>query len=115
MPGLSATLRQIAIASGRLVLNHGIITLWRLAAARALGECSFDFLDGLGLRNALHGRNLARQPVKRCLIELALTVGLLGLGIGPEQVANHLGNRDYVSGIDFCFIFLRPTRPHCAL
>ena len=40
--------------SGRFVLDHLIIALGRLAAARALGERGFDFLDGLGLGNALH-------------------------------------------------------------
>src|SRR6266566_3332616 len=115
MPGLGKTLSEIAIGSGRLILDQVVITFWRLAPARTLGESSFDFLDRLSLGHALYGRNLARQPVKRCFVELAFTVGLLGLGIGPEQVTNHLGNRYDVSGVDFCLIFLRSTRPHRAL
>jgi hypothetical protein len=52
--GPSENLCGIGTASGRLILDHGLITLWGFAAARALGQCSLDFLDGLGLGNALH-------------------------------------------------------------
>jgi hypothetical protein len=49
------------------------------AAARALGELAFDFLDRFGLGRMLHDRDFARQPVERRFIELAFAVGLLGL------------------------------------
>ena len=86
-----------------------------LAAARTLGERGLDFLDRLGLGNPLDRRNLARQPVERRFVELPLAVGLLGLGVGTEQVANHLGNRHDIAGIDLRLVFLRAARPHGAL
>src|SRR5271165_1983411 len=65
----------------------GTLGLW--AASRALGQGRFDLLDRLGLGNALHGRNLAREAVQSGFIELALRIGLLRLGVRPEEIANH--------------------------
>ena len=52
------------------------------------------------------------HAVERRLVELALRVGLLGLALGPVEVAHHLGNRDEVAGVDLCLIFLGATAPH---
>src|SRR5260370_22128965 len=49
------------------------------AAARALGELAFDFLDCLGLGDMLHHRDFPRQSIERRLIELTFALGLFGL------------------------------------
>jgi len=49
------------------------------AAARALGELGFDFLDGLGFRRVLYDGDFALQAIERRFIELTFAVGLLGL------------------------------------
>src|SRR4030081_3890078 len=75
--------------SGRLFLGDGFLVRRLHAATRALGERRLDLLDRLGLGDALHRRDLARQPVERGFIELPLAVGLLRLGLGPVEVAHH--------------------------
>src|SRR5271170_1138212 len=68
------------LALCRLFLDDGF--LFRLGlrtAARTLGERRFDLLDRFGLGDALHGGNLARQPVERGLVELPLGIRLLRL------------------------------------
>src|SRR6516162_4373905 len=93
-------------SSGCLVLDSLLVFPFRLAlgglwtAARTFGQGCFDLLDGLGLGNALHDRDLTRQPVERRLIELALRVRLLGLGLRTEEIADNLCDRDDVTGID---------------
>jgi hypothetical protein len=47
-------------------------------APRALRELAFDLLHRFGLGDVLHHRDLTRQAVQRCFIELAFAVGLLG-------------------------------------
>src|ERR1700716_3467308 len=101
--------------SGRLFLDDGFLVRRLHAATRALGERRLDLLDRLGLGDALHRRDLARQPVERGFIELPLAVGLLRLGLGPVEVAHHLRDRDDIAGIDLGFVFLRPARPYGAL
>src|SRR3954466_7513526 len=105
--------------SGRLFLGGGF-SLGFLAGglgttARALGERGLDLLDRLGLGDLLPRRDFARQPVERGFVKLPLGIGLLRLGVGPEQVAHHLGDGDDVARIDLGFVFLRPARPHGAL
>ena len=85
------------------------------AAARALGELAFDFLDRFGFRHVLHDRDFARQPIERGFIELTFAVGLLGLRFRAIEIAHDFGDRDDVSGIDLGFVFLGPARPHRAL
>ena len=63
----------------------------------------------------LHHRDFPGQTIERCLIELALAVGLFGLRFRAIEIAHHFGNRDDVSRIDLGFIFLGPARPHRAL
>ena len=72
---VAGKLRRLLFHHGFLVLIlafafAGTLGLW--AASRALGQGRFDFLDRLGLGNALHGRNLAREAVESGLIELTL-------------------------------------------
>src|ERR1700733_1104726 len=68
----------------RLVLERDFFAFRGLAAARALGKRGFDLLHGLGLGDALHRRDFAREPIERRFVELPLAVGLLGLSSGPE-------------------------------
>src|SRR6516165_12796687 len=108
----------------RFVLHYDLL-LFRLAfsfaigwlgtAARALCQRGLDLLDRFGLGNALHSRDLARETIKRRFIELALRVGLLRLGVRAIEVADDLGNRDDIAGVDFGFVFLGAARPHRAL
>src|SRR5690348_12410815 len=79
-PGfVSVWYRKESALSG-LFGHHGLVVGLRLrAAARTLGERGFDLLDRFGLGDALHGRNLARQPVERGFVELPLRIGLFGL------------------------------------
>src|SRR5262245_2546429 len=102
------------LPSGSL-LGHDLVAFRLGTAARALGEGRLDLLDGLGLGQALHRRDLARQPVERRLVELALRIGLLRLALRPVQVAYHLGDGNDVAGINLGLVFLRPARPHGAL
>src|SRR5262249_61114203 len=87
------------LPSGSL-LGHDLVAFRLGTAARALGEGSLDLLDGLGLGQALHCRDLARQPVERRLVELALRIGLLRLALRPVQVAHHLADGNDLAGID---------------
>ena len=68
--GFDIGLIGFAVSFGRFGLG---------AAARALGELAFDFLDRFGLRRMLDDGDFARQPIERRFIELAFAVGLLGL------------------------------------
>ena len=61
------------------------------------------------------GGDLARHAIERRLIELTLRVRLLRLGIRTIKVADHLGDRNEISGVDLGLIFLRAARPHGAL
>src|SRR5215471_15115520 len=56
--------------SGRLVLKDRLLAIRRLAATQTFSQRRLDLLHGLGLGDALHRRDLARQPVERRLIEL---------------------------------------------
>src|SRR5262245_48829816 len=105
-----------AAALGRLVLDR-LFLFVRLgrAAARALGERRLDLLDSLGLGDALNRCDLAREPVKRGLIELALGVGLLGLALRAIEVADYLRDRDDVARVDLGLVLLGTARPHRAL
>src|ERR1700687_6174352 len=85
------------------------------AAARALGELAFDFLDRLGFGHMLHDGDFTRQTIERRLIELTFAVGLFGLRFRAIEIAHHFGDRDDVTGIDLGFIFLGAARPHRAL
>jgi hypothetical protein len=58
---------------------------------------ALDLLDRLGLGDVLHHRDLARQAVERCLIELAFAIGLLGLRVGAVQIADDFGDGDDVA------------------
>src|SRR3569832_994317 len=49
------------------------------AAARALGELTFDFLHGFRFRHMLDDRDLAGQAIERRFVQLAFAIGLLGL------------------------------------
>ena len=64
-------------------------------------------LDGLGLGDVLDRRDFAREPIESGFVKLALAIGLLGLRIRTEQVADHFRDRDDVAGIDLRFVFLR--------
>src|SRR6266516_2226265 len=101
----------------RLVLDHlfGGFLGGLGTTARALGEGGFDLLHGLGLGATLHRRDLAREPVERGLIELALRIALLRLRVGAEQVAHDFRDGDDVARVDLGFVFLRAARPHGAL
>src|SRR3981081_1827321 len=101
--------------SGRLFLDDGFLVRRLHAATRALGERALDLLDRLGLGDALHRRDLAREPVERGLVELALRVALLRLGVGAEQIAHDFGARHEVARVDLRLVFLRAARPHRAL
>src|SRR5215471_11520963 len=122
-PGASAGLSKLAARweeaeSGRLLLDHLVVGLavgGLRTAARALGEGGLDLLDRLGLGDALHRRNLARQAIERGLVKLALGIGLLRLGVRAVEVAHHFGDRDDIAGIDLGLVFLRTARPHGAL
>src|SRR5688500_19364144 len=60
---------------GRLFLHHGllVVAFRRLGTtARALGQRAFDLFDRLGLGDALHRRDFAREPVERRLVEVTL-------------------------------------------
>src|SRR6201999_2315689 len=63
-PGFCVSRNQLA-GSGRFFLGSfvgaGLIRRLR-TAARTLGERAFDLLDRLGLGDALHRRDLAREP-----------------------------------------------------
>src|SRR5262245_40438696 len=90
----------------RRLVDH--LLAFRLgSAARALGERRLDLLDGLGLGDALHRRDLARQAVERRFVELALGVRLLGLALRAVEVAYHLGDGDDVARVDLGLVFLR--------
>src|SRR4029077_18366161 len=95
--GFDIGLVGFAVSFGRLSLG---------AAARALGELAFDFLDRFGLRRMLDDGDFARQAIERCFIELAFAVGLLGLRFRTVEVADHFGDRDDVARIDLRFVFL---------
>src|SRR5206468_9820652 len=82
-PGLRYSRYEERSRSGRLFLDDGFLVGRLDAATRALGERRLDLLDRLGLGDALHRRDLARQPVERGFVELPLAVGLLRLGLGP--------------------------------
>src|SRR5579862_4520748 len=72
LPGFRV-ISSIWAGLGRLSLDHGLVVGLGLGTApRALGQRRFDLLDRLGLGDALHRRHLARQPVERRLVELAL-------------------------------------------
>src|SRR5215510_7096750 len=92
------------LPSGR-PLGDDLVAFRLGTAARALGERRLDLLHGLGLGEALHRRDLARQPVECCLVELALRVGLLGLAFRPIEVAHHFRDGDDVAGIDLGLVF----------
>ena len=106
--------------SGRFFFDHRLFLGRRFggglrSAMRALGERRFDLLDRFGLGQALHGGDLARQPVEGGFVKLPLGVGLLRLRFRPIKVAHDLGDGDDVARIDLGFVFLRPARPHGAL
>src|SRR5262249_60482708 len=101
--------------SGRFLLDHRILVRRLRTATRTLGERRLDLLDRLGLGDALHRRDLARQTIERSFVELTLAVGLLRLRIRAVQVAHDLGDEDDVAGVDLGFVLLRPARPHGAL
>src|SRR5258705_10648549 len=102
-----------SLFAGRL--DDGGDTFRLRSAARALGEVLLDLTDRFGLRNAVDRRNLARHAVKCRLVELPFAVGLLRLGLRPEKVADHFGDRDEIARIDLRLVFLRPAAPHCPL
>src|SRR5712672_2589553 len=124
----SARLNRVGLR--RLVLDRGVIAIAVVgfvdlgfavglgagfglgAAARALGELAFDFLDGFGFRRVLHDGDFTRQAIERRFVELAFAVGLLGLRFRTIEIADHFGDRDDVAGIDLGFVFLRAARPH---
>src|SRR5262249_31619456 len=111
-PGSNRKARRRRRASGllwgsdgrlrRLFLHHPVFVL-ALAlralgtAAGTLGKRGFDLLDRLGLGDALHHRDFAREPIERGLVELALRIGLLGLSLRAVKVAHHLGDRNDVA------------------
>src|SRR5262249_61029399 len=73
----------------RLVLARLFLSLSGFggAAARPLGERRLDLLHRLSLGNALDGRDLAREPVERRLVELPFRIRLLGLRVRTIEVA----------------------------
>src|SRR5215470_10036072 len=77
----------------RFVLDFGLVLARLRTATRTLGERRLNLLDRLGLGDALHRRDLARQTVERGFIELPLGVGLLRLRLRAIQVAHDLGDR----------------------
>src|SRR5262249_57420019 len=116
-PGFRIAFGVKRCGSGRLVLHHLVLGLAFGLGTTAwpLGERRLDLLDRLGLGDALHRRDFARQAVERGLVELTLGIGLLGLGLRAVEVAHHLGDRDDCAGIDLGLVFLGAARPHGAL
>src|SRR5690606_31692654 len=76
-------------------------------------------LEDLRLRGLfvafLHRGEFAREAARCRFEDLTFRIALLGLVVGAEQVAGHLGNRHKVTRVDLRFIFLRAARPHGAL
>ena len=99
----------------RVIARVGCEGLRLRTAARALGQRRLDLLDRFGLGDPLHRRDFARQSIECRFIQLALGIRLFRLGFRAVKIANHLGDRDDVAGIDLGFVFLRPPRPHRAL
>ena len=87
--------------SGRLVFDDGFFLGFRglrlRTAMRALGQHALNFLDRFGLGNPMHGRDFAREPVDRRLVELPLGLRLFRLRLRPEKVAHHLRDRHDVA------------------
>jgi hypothetical protein len=77
---------------------------------RRLGEHVVDLGHGACLIHALDGGDLPRHAIERSFVKLPLGIRLLGLGLGPVEVAHHLGDGDKVAGIDLGLVFLRPAR-----
>ena len=77
---------------------------------RRLGEHVVDLGPGACLIHALDGGDLPRHAIERSFVKLPLGIRLLGLGLGPVEVAHHLGDGDKVAGIDLGLAFLRPAR-----
>ena len=72
-------------------------------------------LYAAGLVDVLDGGELAHQPVDGGLVDLPLAVGLVGLVGVAVQVADHLGDRHGIAGVDLRLVLLRPAAPHRAL
>src|SRR5205085_12143927 len=66
-------------------------------------------LEDLGQRrllvSLLHRSELARQARRSSLENLPLRIALLGRIVGPEQVADDLGDRGQVARVDLRLIF----------
>ena len=86
---------------------RGFFLFQRAEHGFELGGC-FDFGD------LLDGGNLAGEAFKRRLVDLAFAVGLFAIVVGAFQVAQNLGDRDRVAGIDLHFVLLCAARPHSA-
>src|SRR6201995_3322837 len=115
MAGPSVIVSRTRNGSGGLFLDHSLLVRRLAAAARTLGEGGLDLLDRLGLGDALHRRDFAREPVERRFVELTLAVGLLGLRFGADQIPNHFRDGDDVPRIDLRLVYLSTARPHGAL
>ena len=71
-----------------------------------------DLLERGRLVGLFHRGEFAGEARGRRLEDLPLRIGLLGLVIGAEQVAGHLGDRHEVARVDLGLIFLGAARPH---
>src|SRR5690606_7037409 len=111
-PGLASCAMQIVSGS----FLGSLFLLFRLfGLPRGLVQYRLDFLLGRRLIRLVDRGDLARHPIQRSLVELALAVGLLRLSLRAEQVAHHLGDGHQVARIDLGFVFLCAAAPHRAL
>ena len=77
---IEAALRGTVLCGFRLDL------IGRLQATpRSLRQGSLDQLHRFGVGDPPYGRDLARHTIERCLVELTLAVGLLGLGFDADR------------------------------
>src|SRR3546814_3991313 len=75
------------------------------------GQQLFQLQSSRGFVDLLDRRQLARQPVQRGLIHLALAVGLVGLIGAPMQIAHYPVNRPRIAGIELRLVLLSDTAP----
>src|SRR5215469_3861984 len=70
---------------------------------------------GGALVDLLDGGKLADEAVERCLVDLPLAVGLLGLADIAVEIAHNLGDRSGIARVDLLLVLLRAAAPHGAL
>ncbi len=69
-------------------------------SGRAADQHAVDLLRSTSLIHARHSCDFAGQAFQGGFVELTLGIGLLALVVGAVQVADDLGNRQKVAGVD---------------